>query len=581
MSSFVLIESNRGHVLTKPAAICAAVTAVTLLFASYAIPVWASSGAPFVLVAVSVSIGLMVSTYYTRRIRNISQDLKSLGRWIRHWEQDHRLGNAPLLTSIQANDLRDDFEQIADKMHSTIKSARALAQKDPLTGLPNRAHFEEIVEHELLIAHTAGALCCLIFLDIDGFKNVNDTLGHHIGDEMIKIAAERLRLTTRLDDYLCREMGNGQEAVEVAHVSRLGGDEFTVFMPNIPSDAVARKIATRILRVMAEPFELGAHAITVSASIGVAMTPRDGRKYADLLRAADTAMYHAKRSGRNCVEFYTSGLDKELRRHAEAEQDLREALAKNQFELVFQPLFDCHSLEITSAEALIRWRHPERGLVMPGDFIPIAEKANLINQIGEWVILEAAEKIAAFEREGIPIRFSVNVSPSQLQQVEFISFVKAALHSAAASPKLLELEITESVAMQNVELIAERLARIGEIGVSVTIDDFGVGYSNLSSLIRLPFDRLKLDRSLLQNLLQSADSRTLVQTIINMANSLGFHSVAEGVETKEQLKLLAVMGCDVVQGFLLSKPVPENELRALITEQRSSDMVARKFSNVA
>ena len=311
------------------------------------------------------------------------------------------------------------------------------------------------------------------------------------------------------------------------------------------------------------------------------MTPRDGLNYTELLRAADTAMYHAKRSGRNRVEFYTSGLDEELRRHAEAEQDLREALAGSQFELVYQPLFDCRTLEVTSAEALIRWRHPERGLVMPGDFIPIAEKANLINQIGEWVITETAEKIAAFDREGIPIRLSVNVSPNQLQRIEFVSFVKAALNQANASPRLFELEITESVAMQNVELVSERLARISEIGVSVAIDDFGVGYSNLASLIRLPFSRLKLDRSLLQNLMQRADARTLVQTIVSMANSLGFHSVAEGVETKEQLELLAVMGCDFVQGFLLSEPVPENELRALLTEQRNADMVSRKVTSAA
>lgn len=552
-----------------------------LLFASYVLPGWNGSGAPFAVIAISVSVALIVSSFYVRKIRGIGHDLKTLGRWIHLWDQDHRPGNPPLMRSAQTGELRDDLEQITGKMRATIKSAWALAQKDPLTGLPNRAHFEEIVEHELQNARTADAPCCLIFLDIDGFKNVNDTLGHHIGDEMIKIAAERLRLTTRLDDYLGQETGNDKRANGVAHVARLGGDEFTVFMPNIPSDAVARKIATRILRVLAEPFELGAHAITVSASIGVAMSPRDGHNYADLLRAADTAMYHAKRSGRNRVEFYTSGLDKELRHHAEAEQDLRVALAGNQFELVFQPLFDCHTLEITSAEALIRWHHPERGLVMPGDFIHIAEKANLINQIGEWVILEAVEKIAAFEREGIPIRFSVNVSPNQLQQIDFVSFVKAALSKAAASPKLLELEITESVAMQNVDLVSERLARIGEIGVSVAIDDFGVGYSNLASLIRLPFSRLKLDRSLLQNLLQRADARTLVQTIISMANSLGFHSVAEGVETKEQLELLAVMGCDVVQGFLLSEPVAEHELRALLIEQRETEMVNQKFKNVA
>lgn len=541
----------------------------------------AGSDALFLAIATPVLIAVIAASFYRRKMRSISDDLKALGRWMRRWEQHDELANAPLMASSQATKLRYDFEEMAGKMRASIELAQALAQKDPLTGLPNRAHFEQIVENALQNARSAGARCCLIFLDIDGFKNVNDTLGHHVGDEMIKIAAERLRLTTRLDSYVRQETNSDQGLATTAHVARLGGDEFTVFLPNIPSDAVARKIATRILRVMAEPFEMGARAIGVSASIGVAMTPRDGRSYADLLRAADTAMYHAKRSGRNRVEFYTSGLDEELRRHAQAEQDLRKALAGNQFALAFQPLFDCRTLEITSAEALIRWHHPERGVVMPNDFIPIAEKANLINQIGEWVISETATKIAAFEQEGIPIRFSVNVSPNQLQQLDFVSFVKAALSNAGASPRRFELEITESVAMQNVDLVSDRLARIGDIGVSVTIDDFGVGYSNLASLIRLPFSRLKLDRSLLQNLLQRPDARTLVQTIISMANSLGFHSVAEGVETKEQLELLAAMGCDVAQGFLLSQPVSEDELRALLHEQHNADMVSRKFANTA
>lgn len=567
--------------MKRPAAIGAALAATILVFAGYALFVRAGSAAFFRAVIVPLSVAMIVASFYARKMRSISDDLKTLGRWMHRWEQHDPSTDAPEMASSQATKLRHDFEEMASKMRASIQSAQALAQKDPLTGLPNRAHFENIVENELQSARSAGTQCCLIFLDIDGFKNVNDTLGHHIGDEMIKIAAERLRLTTRLDNYVRQESDNTPGMATTAHVARLGGDEFTVFLPNIPSDAVARKIATRILRVMAEPFELGARAIGVSASIGVAMTPRDGRSYADLLRAADTAMYHAKRSGRNRVEFYTSGLDEELRRHAQAEQDLRKALAGNQFALAFQPLFDCRTLEVTSAEALIRWHHPERGVVMPGEFIPIAEKANLINQIGEWVISETVNKIAAFEKEGIAIRFSVNVSPNQLQQIDFVSFVKAALSKAATSPRLFELEITESVAMQNVDLVSDRLARIGEIGVSVTIDDFGVGYSNLASLIRLPFSRLKLDRSLLQNLLQRPDARTLVQTIISMANSLGFHSVAEGVETKEQLELLAAMGCDVVQGFLLSEPVSEDELRALLNEQRNADMVSRTHAHSA
>lgn len=566
--------------MTQRSAFGAGLAAILLLGACGALLGQRGSGASLLPLVVCAAVTAVAALVHAFKIQRISRDLRVLGRWIRHWEPEQHLGNAPPLTSAEASALCADFGQTAGKMHSRVELAVALAQKDSLTGLPNRAHFEKMVEHHLQQNKTENAQCWLIFLDIDGFKNVNDTLGHDVGDQMIKIAAERLRLTTRLDDYFEQDRSDCEARVLNANIARLGGDEFTVFLPDVPSDAVARKIATRILRVMAEPFELGARAIGVSASIGIAMTPRDGRSYSDLLRAADTAMYHAKRSGRNRVEFYSSGLDEELRRHAEAEQDLRKALARNQFELVFQPLFDCRTLRISSAEALIRWRHPTRGIVMPGEFIPIAEKANLINQIGEWVITEIAEKIAAFDRDGIALRFSANVSPNQLQQIEFVSFVKAALNQAGASPKLLELEITESVAMQNVDLVAERLARISDIGVSVAMDDFGTGYSNLASLIRLPFSRLKLDRSLLQHLLQRPEARTLVQTIISMANSLGFHSVAEGVETKEQLDLLSVMGCDVVQGFLLSRPISENELRELIAGQNYSEIIKNKFTCV-
>ncbi len=504
---------------------------------------------------------------YHLKFNDMNHDVESLSRWVKDWKYDSPSAGAPSVKSEPANDLKDNFEIFTGKILASMEIMQDLAQKDPLTGLPNRAHFENIVELQLKGAARSAKHHCLIFLDIDGFKNVNDTLGHHVGDQLIRIAADRLRLTARLDNLLVSEPAAASNPADSAIVARLGGDEFTLFLPNVASETVAMKIASRILRVMAEPFELGSQAIAVSASIGVAMSPRDGSSYFELLRAADTAMYHAKRSGRNRAALYDSTLDEELRRLIQAEKDLRKALAANQFELVFQPQYDCRTLQITSAEALIRWRHPTRGLVMPSEFIGLAEKLNLINQIGEWVICDAASKIAALNDEGLPLRISVNVSPHQLQQIDFVSSVKAALHQTGAPPKLLELEITESVAMQNVDLVAERLARINDIGVSIAIDDFGVGYSNLASLIRLPFSRLKLDRSLCSNLVERPEARTLVQTIISMANSLGFHSIAEGVETEGQLDLLNVMGCDVVQGFLLSHPVDERALKQLLLDQ--------------
>lgn len=558
---------------------CAVIAAIVAGASAAAAWIGAQHGPVPYMLALGVPPTVAAVCLY-RKFRGMRRDLDTLGGWMRQWERQKPMTSAPHVSNPEVGALCADFEHIADKMRSSIEQAEVLSQKDPLTGLPNRAHFKRIVEAEL--QRDPDGPSCLIFLDIDGFKNVNDTLGHHVGDELIKLAAERLRMTTRLNDYLSREDA-GEVAVGQtrANVARLGGDEFTIFLPGVPTDAVARKIAMRLLRVMSEPFELGSRAIGVGASIGIAMAPRDGAKYADLLRAADTAMYHAKRTGRNRAEFYHSGLDEELRRSSRAEQDLREALAGGQFKLVYQPQFECRTLEIASAEALIRWHHPQRGVILPGEFIPIAEKANLINQIGEWVIAEAVRTIAAFHEAGLPIRISVNVSPNQLQQVDFVSTVKASLAAANAPPRLLELEITETVAMQNVDLVADRLSRIADIGVSVAVDDFGVGYSNLASLIRLPFSRIKLDRSLLQSLLQRPDARTLVQTIINMANSLGFHSVAEGVETREQLELLGAMGCDVAQGFLLSQPLSRDALWEMLIEQRTADLVNRNFTRAA
>jgi diguanylate cyclase (GGDEF)-like protein len=526
-------------------------------------------GAVTIILAVAMTAITAVLALVWQRSIVIQNDVQNLTHWVGNWDIDGALHIAPLVQSEQVNDLKNNFQNMAERISTTMEVMQDLAHKDPLTGLPNRTHFEGIVQSHLKANSKDATQSCLIFLDIDGFKGVNDTLGHHMGDQLIRIVGDRLRLSSRLDGLISGEPQMPKRKGDNGVVARLGGDEFTVFLPEIASADVAMQIASRILRVMAEPFELGAQATAVSASIGIAMAPRDGTSYFELLRAADTAMYQAKRSGRNCAALYDSSLDEELRQLIQSEKDLRKALAANQFELLFQPQYDCRTLKITSAEALIRWRHPTRGLVMPSDFIGLAEKLNLINQIGEWVIWEAVARIAKLNDDGLPLRISVNVSPHQMQQIDFVSSVKAALSQFNAPPRLLELELTESVAMQNVDMVSERLLRIHDIGVSIAIDDFGVGYSNLASLIRLPLSRLKLDRSLSQNLVERPEARTLVQTIISMANGLGFHSVAEGVETKAQLDLLNVMGCDVVQGFLLSQPVDELALRRLIPEPNS------------
>ncbi len=530
-----------------------------------------------------------------RQANRIAAEIGDLGRSIDAIARGQFTTTAPTgAETPEVAPLQEAVNALSIQVRETVEGLHQVALRDPLTGLPNRKHFQQLVERQLQsLANTNGngggeadrhaaaadqIIGALLFIDIDGFKVVNDTLGHSVGDQILQMTSDRLKLATRVGDGIGRPDGPDARG---AYLSRLGGDEFTVFLANIGSEAVARRVAARVLRVLAEPFELGARTISVGASIGIAMCPRDGGGYDELLRAADTAMYHAKQQGRGRVACYSPSLDETALRQANIEQELRRALAEGQFELHFQPLFNCRTLEVTSAEALLRWHHPRHGLMMPGEFIPMAEKMNLINDIGEWVLVEATQRIASWAAAGMRLRVSVNVSPSQLRQMEFIALVKASLARWNTPPELLELEITEAVAKQDIELAADRLTRIRALGVSVAMDDFGTGYSNLSSLTRLPISRLKLDRSLLDNLASQPEARTLVQTMIGMARGLGFESVAEGVEQQEQLDLLAVMGCTTVQGFLLSRPLDEPTLRALMAGDREKIEVNHIFAKLA
>lgn len=464
------------------------------------------------------------------------------------------------------------LSDMSEKLRIKVEQLHDSASRDMLTGLGNRIDFERLAQSCLQNAE-AGSPHCLLFIDLDGFKEVNDTLGHALGDRLLQIAADRLRLACNLSSS---DLSDPTTNHPSANIARFGGDEFVVFLGNIGSGTLARRLASRILRVLSEPFELASHTATISASIGVAFSPENGVDYIDLLRSADTAMYHAKRSGRGCCEFYTPSLDSEARLAIEQQQELREAIARGQLELYFQPLFDVQTMLITSAEALIRWNHPVRGLLLPGDFLPLVERCNLTFQLGEWVLNEALQRIAELERMGMPLIVAVNISPLHIADVEFAALVRSNLKRWGASPHLLQIEVTEDAAMSNAELASERLRKLRDLGVSIAIDDFGTGYSNLARLIMLPLSHLKIDRSLLQNLCTQPEARVLIQTIISMANALGFHSVAEGVETQDQFDLLSDMGCDVVQGYLFSRPISLKVLKDLLDKEQSQDIFSYK-----
>ncbi|MED5547032.1 putative bifunctional diguanylate cyclase/phosphodiesterase [Novosphingobium decolorationis] len=471
----------------------------------------------------------------------------------------------------QAPEMEGAMKALASQMHRHVEDLREAACRDGLTGLLNRVEMQKKVER--IVGGASDDLqCALFFIDMDGFKAVNDTLGHHIGDRLLQNAADRLRMATQLDAQ--SDASPPDTAQPLTCIARFGGDEFVCFTAQPGCAQQASRIASRIVKVLSEPFEIGPHTINVSASVGVALRPDNGMDYATLIRSADTAMYCAKGSGRGCYEFYDPVMDIKAREEAEAEQELREALVRGNLELFYQPLYNVHSRRLLGAEALIRWRHPRKGLMLPQQFLHLANRANLDIQIGEWVIQESVKRIAEFERTGSPVQISINISPSHLERGDFIATVKAAIARWKIRPELLQIELTEESALRDPELAADRLRQLADIGVTLAVDDFGTGYSNLASLITLPISKLKIDKSLLKDITIRPDARVLVQTIISMANSLGLHSVAEGVETKAQLELLSAMGCDVVQGFLFSRPV---ELSAFRKLQKQGDYMDADF----
>jgi len=452
---------------------------------------------------------------------------------------------------------REALDRAHANAQDDVERLRRMAKQDALTGLTNRTHFAQVVG-KYMETSEAGSPHCLLFIDLDGFKQINDSLGHSQGDRLLVSCADRLRLAAKLDDLEAPHGNAGH--IEIA---RFGGDEFVVFVGNVGSGNTAQKLAKRILRVLSDPFHLGVRSVQLGASIGVAFAPDHSEDYEELVRKADVAMYQAKRLGRNRCEFFSGKLLENARLAEREENEVREAFARGELELHFQPLFDARTMAVASAEALIRWRHPRRGLLLPGDFFAAIERSNLHSQIGEWVVNEATRRIADLERVGTPLMIAINVSPAHLENLEFPSLVRSCLGRWQCSPKLLQLEITEETAMRDPDMTARSLAKLNDIGVSVAIDDFGTGYSNLANLISLPISRLKIDRSLLHSMDDRPEALVLVQMIINLSNSLGFHSVAEGVESEEQQHILQSMGCDVLQGFLFSRAIPFEKLKLL------------------
>ncbi len=447
------------------------------------------------------------------------------------------------------------MQSVANTLAAAIERAQAeerltrLAQFDTVTGLPNRLLFRDRLEQVLAQARRNRWLVGVMFIDLDRFKIVNDTLGHDYGDTLLARVAERLSGATRAGDT----------------VGRLGGDEFAVALSNLSRPDDAGMIAQKLLEALSAPFDLGGYKSYVTASVGIAVHPADGQDADSLLRNADTAMYRVKSRGRNGYQFYMPEMNDRAVERLEMENDLRSALERGEFVLHYQPKVRLRGGRIYGLEALLRWNHPQRGQVSPEDFIPLLEETGLIVPVGEWVLREVCRQIGGWQRTGVRVPpIAVNLSPRQFQQKDLERTVRRILDEGGVAPELLDVEITESLLMHDTEAAAKTLRVLKDCGVGISVDDFGTGYSSLSYLRRFPLDALKIDRSFIDDVSGEGDDASITLAIINLAHSLKLDVVAEGVETGEQLAFLAAHGCDAVQGYLVSPPLPAADCEAML-----------------
>jgi diguanylate cyclase (GGDEF)-like protein len=434
------------------------------------------------------------------------------------------------------------------KMAASLKHANDELQKvallDPLTKLPNRVLLEDRIEQAIAQAERSKLNCAVIFVDLDRFKTINDSLGHTVGDELLRAVGARLQTLVRAEDT----------------VSRLGGDEFVILLREVIDADNAAQVGDKILAELRLPFRAHEKELYITPSIGISLYPLTGHTAQMLITQADAAMYNAKQEGRNGCRLFASEMSTFFPERLMMENDLRHAVARREFALYYQPKVDLTNGSVVGMEALLRWQHPSKGLVSPDEFIPLAEDTGLIVPIGRWVIEEACAQNKAWQRAGMPhLRVAINISAVQFKQKDLLDTIKYALETSGLSPEFLEVEVTETVVMQNASQAIVTLEKLSEMGIHVSIDDFGTGYSSLSYLKRFPIDKLKIDRSFIREISSDRDDAAIVRATIALAHNLRLRVIAEGVETEDQLQFLRALGCDEYQGYYKSKPVPANE----------------------
>ncbi|MGX1108357.1 diguanylate cyclase (GGDEF)-like protein [Bradyrhizobium elkanii] len=441
------------------------------------------------------------------------------------------------------------IQDITERTRTENKIAH-MAHYDALTDLPNRVLFRERLERALRAIRPDQQLA-VMYIDIDEFKAVNDALGHQIGDELLRAIADRLRTCVGGTDV----------------AARLGGDEFAVIQTVVRDQTETMQLLAAIYQAIRRPIDCSGHLITTDASIGIAVAPADGLDIDQLLRNADLALYGAKSDGRRTYRFFETGMDARAKARRSLELELRQAIVDGSFELHYQPLLHLEEGQVSCCEALVRWRHPERGTISPADFIPIAEDTGLINDLGHWVLNTACREAMNWPEH---VHVAVNVSPIQFKSQTLALNVAAALAASGLAPSRLELEITEAVLIRDDEAALDILHQLRELGVRIALDDFGTGYSSLSYLQRFPFDKIKIDRAFIKDLAGTGASSTIVQAVVNIAAASDMTTTAEGVETEQQRNLLRILGCTEMQGYLFSRPVSSAEIRKLLSSHRET-----------
>lgn len=460
-----------------------------------------------------------------------------------------------LILSLVDSHLASRTVGLVGSLKAANEKLHYMALHDGLTGLPNRSLLEDRVERAIRHAGVAKANFSLLFLDIDRFKPVNDALGHHAGDKLLQEIASRLSLALDPDDT----------------VSRIGGDEFVMVLPNTGDPRKVHERARKILETVSGPVTIDGHAMAVSASIGISIYPTDGSNFRTLLVNADSAMYHAKKSGPGNIQFYSNEINENTALGIKLDKEMEQAIQHEEFVLYYQPKVLLETGEVESLEALVRWNHPTRGILLPHLFIPRAEENGLIIPLGKWIIGQACREAMIWQKAGYPhLRVAVNLSALQFLNKNLMKEIFSALDQSGLSPECLEIELTESLLMQDPEGAMGTLSEIRKKGVHVAIDDFGTGYSSFFYLKKFPLDRLKIDRSFITDICHSPNDAAIVRTIITLGHSLNLKVVAEGVETGDQIAMLKAMHCDAYQGFFKTRPLPPDDLARILKKERKS-----------